>query len=171
MAVLDDGRCMDNRVKQVDGLIKSTIGSFGGVTRRRKEDAEASSYVIQHISSARPSCPLQDFSLPTADWLSSLFALPSLHGFIWTCRLSLSLSLSPSLIEKIVDLGHCTHRRPDATSPKRIINRPRRVLYVNSPSFSCPLTFRGFMARKKWKWTIDLLFFLLLVDVDGKRIW
>ena len=86
--------------------------------------------------------------------------------------LSLSLSLSlPSLIEKIVDLGHCTHRRPDATSPKRIINRPRRVLYVNSPSFSCPLTFRGFMARKKWKWTIDLLFFLLLVDVDGKRIW
>ena len=99
MAVLDDGRCMDNRVKQVDGLIKSTIGSFGGVTRRRKEDAEASSYVIQHISSARPSCPLQDFSLPTADWLSSLFALPSLHGFIWTCRLSLSLSLSlsPSL--------------------------------------------------------------------------
>ena len=97
MAVLDDGRCMDNRVKQVDGLIKSTIGSFGGVTRRRKEDAEASSYVIQHISSARPSCPLQDFSLPTADWLSSLFALPSLHGFIWTCRRSLSLSLSLSL--------------------------------------------------------------------------
>lgn len=95
MAVLDDGRCMDNRVKQVDGLIKSTIGSFGGVTRRRKEDAEASSYVIQHISSARPSCPLQDSSLPTADWLSSLFALPSLHGFNWTCRLS--LSFPPSL--------------------------------------------------------------------------
>lgn len=167
MAVLDDGRCMDNRVKQVDGLIKSTIGSFGGVTRRRKEDAEASSYVIQHISSARPSCPLQDSSLPTADWLSSLFALPSLHRFIWTCRLFLSLSI----VEKIVDLEHCTHRRPDATSPKRIINRPRRVLYVNSPSFSCSLTFRGFMVRKKWKWTINLLLFLLLVDVDGKRIW